>query len=90
VNTCGTCKHLGEAIEDYIDIGDGQEDLRPTGYFRCNLIKLARKEKKIPPPLAYAQDASDYSATLCIREEFGCIEWAERPVGWKSDDEDDE
>jgi hypothetical protein len=73
MNTCGTCKHLGDEVSDYHD-----GDYGPTGYHKCNLIDLDRKEQKVPPVLAYAQDGSDYVAVLCVRTEFGCVEWTAR------------
>lgn len=71
MNTCGTCKHLGKALTVF----DDEDNEVPTGYHECALLDLKRKEQKAPPPLAYAQDASDYRAVLCVKTEFGCIEW---------------
>lgn len=72
MNTCGTCKHFGPELEDW---NESVGDIAPTGYHTCQLINLRRAEQKIPPPLAYAQDGSDYRACLIVRSEFGCVEW---------------
>jgi hypothetical protein len=78
MNTCGTCKYLGEEIKEY----DWRErEYRATGFHACDLIDLRRYQKKVPPPLAYTEDASDYKACLCVRHEFGCAEWSAVELG---------
>lgn len=72
MNTCGTCKFLGKAVTDW---DDEFNDIIPTGFHKCELLTLKRKQQKLPQPLAYAQDGSDYMAALCVKSEFGCIEW---------------
>ncbi len=76
MNTCGTCKFFGKAIENW---DEESEAYGPTGFHTCDLINLKRAQQKVPPPLAYTQDASDYRATLCVKSEFGCIEWQAAP-----------
>jgi hypothetical protein len=63
-------------------VWDGdKDDLVLSGYHTCQLINLKRAEQKVPPPLAYAQDGSDYRACLIVRSDFGCVEWAAQGKG---------
>lgn len=65
MNTCGTCKYLGEpATNDY----------NPEGYHICSLIEHVQPYP-IPKDVAVVVDASGYYAALCVKEEFGCNQW---------------
>lgn len=72
MNTCGTCKHFGDPIEDASD-----SHYIPTGYHVCRLIKQGERGEQVDDA-ALVVDASGYYAALCIKEEFGCNQWAER------------
>lgn len=72
MNTCGTCKHKGEAVRN----GRGE----PTTFFLCALIKhcpghIAEKKGEC----AMVIDGSDYYAALCVEDEFGCNKWEAKP-----------
>lgn len=87
MNTCGTCKFLGHTVDGRTD-----EELKRDGiarYYICNLIqhqsewRERRAEQDVgvePTDAAYVTDASDYHATLCVSEEFGCVKWEARPI----------
>lgn len=74
MNTCGTCKFFGKKLMTICDESTDW-DVIDGPYHACELLTLKRKDQKIPPPLAYAQDGSDYMACLCVKAEFGCAEW---------------
>jgi hypothetical protein len=97
MNTCGTCKYFGEACgpETFYEVegsvpthGHKRVDFE-SPYHVCDLIvmKPEYEEKlKLMPgnpdsPAAYVQDASDYHAVLCVREEFGCNQWQIKEQG---------
>ena len=66
MNTCGTCK--------YFELPEPNDIYPPAGYHVCGWILQATDRGEIPPP-ALVVDASDYYATLCVREDFGCNQW---------------
>jgi hypothetical protein len=75
MNTCGTCKHFGDPVTD-----DDPVNYVPTGYHICRLITEHEhmSERTATSPPALVVDASGYYAALCITEEFGCNQWAEK------------
>lgn len=71
--TCGTCRYLGKAIER---VDKEFNPLTPV-YHVCDLIKH-RPDYGDTSQIAYTIDASDYHATLCVKDEFGCNQHAPR------------
>lgn len=71
MNTCGTCKYKGDAIEGW---DDDMDKYGPTGFFLCTFIeqKIRGEEAKTK---AYVKDGSDYYAALCVDDDFGCTLW---------------
>ena len=72
---CGNCKFLGDRLTEY---DDDREEVS-TQYFKCDLIAhVGRNHMSASTRKALVQDASGYYAALCVREEFGCVQWAPR------------
>lgn len=69
MNTCGTCKHLGKPVDSEWHV--------PSGYHICRLVERFDNYDR-PSSVAGVVDASGYFAALCIKEEFGCNQWADR------------
>jgi len=90
MNTCGTCKYFGKVItgtfdEDVPIPGTHQANKIPnTKFHQCDLIihlnEVMMHGKKLPLVAAGVTDASGYSATLCVSEEFGCNQWTLRQI----------
>ena len=74
MNTCGTCQYFGR------DEDEEDEDDAPgyaiAPYKVCGYIEHRRPNGPAKP--AYVIDASDYHATLCVKEDFGCALWKAR------------
>lgn len=78
MNTCGTCKHFGPPVDNYSLRADDDEG-EPSKYHACQVVKFfARPGNRDPKPEAPAVvvDGSGYYAALCVKEEFGCNQWA--------------
>lgn len=71
MNTCGTCKYLGEAI---LIFNDNFEDV-PTPFHPCMWIKHNKDFDYHIEANACVVDGSGYHAALCVREDFGCLSW---------------
>lgn len=71
MNTCGTCKHFGQPVDS--------EHYVPSGYHICRLVeRFDSYDTAQPSAAAGVVDASGYFAALCVKEEFGCNQWAPR------------
>lgn len=88
MNTCGTCKYFGEAREVdlfSVDSDDNYHELPSAQYHICELIKHINGHGSDNPSVqlvAGVSDASGYHAALCVTDEFGCNQWAEKlPAG---------
>jgi hypothetical protein len=75
VNTCGTCKYFGKPVDSAHYV--------PSGYHVCRLVEQFDAHER-PSSVAGVVDASGYFAALCIREEFGCNQWAPRAADQES------
>jgi hypothetical protein len=72
MNTCGTCKHRGEELEEFDD------DYKPisVGYFMCDRMKLRdQHDDRSKGQGAFVIDGSGYFAALCVEDDFGCNKW---------------
>ena len=77
MNTCGTCRFRGDAIERYSK-EDGKDVA--TSYFLCQKIKHLNGDEfnydDYPKGLlAGVIDGSGYHAVLCVETDFGCNLW---------------
>ena len=63
MNHCKDCRHFGEEISVYT----------PTGYHVCDYIKHTDKSLHVVTANAVLQDGSGYWAGLCVRDDFGCV-----------------
>jgi hypothetical protein len=77
MNTCGTCKHLGDEREltHYDSEGD---DLPDTKYRVCGLLKHLNEHGSVSQRVAGVIDGSGYFAAFCVTEDFGCNQWSAR------------
>lgn len=79
MNTCGTCKHFGDPVESLLD-WDSSNDGSPieSPYHVCKLLNHLNKRRAPYPTTdpAGVIDGSGYRAVLCVKEEFGCNQWA--------------
>lgn len=77
MNTCGTCKHFGKLADVCID-PENDDYVPNTIYHECTLLSHLNKtgtEEKWSA-IAGVIDGSGYYAAFCVREEFGCNQWA--------------
>lgn len=78
MNTCGSCKYFGKRIER--DDGEevtAEEIYVPEIYHVCELVEhFEAYQLPKPAPIAIVVDGSGYFAALCVKEEFGCNQWA--------------
>ena len=72
MNHCKDCRHFGEEIKDFAGVGDEIWDT-PTGYHVCDYIKHTDKNLHVVTANAVLQDGSGYWAGLCVRDDFGCV-----------------
>lgn len=74
-HVCGSCKHFGEPYE-HSDWDDNNAEY-VTKYHVCDLIKQINgyNETPLPQMPAGVIDASGYSATFCVTDDFGCVHW---------------
>lgn len=74
MQTCGSCKYRGEAVEAP---NSDWSEWHPTGYFLCDLIKHAGMKSDVSAPAqgAAVVDGSGYFAALCVADDFGCNKW---------------
>lgn len=79
MNTCGTCKHLGEAIDNW------DKDYKTVApiYHKCNLLAHVGDDSREVNESGLAAcviDGSGYYAALCVKGDFGCNQWSEKPA----------
>jgi len=76
MNTCGTCKHFGPSVPELMDL----EEFGESPYHVCQLLKHLNGGCRPYPTTdpAGVIDMSGANATFCVKEEFGCNQWAER------------
>jgi hypothetical protein len=71
MNQCSTCRFLGV---QQLDLDD-----KPTGFWKCDLIKHYGNDTEYPPDAkAAVEDGSGYYAQLVVRGDFGCNQWAQK------------
>jgi hypothetical protein len=78
MNTCGTCKHFGKAMEREDWVGEDDDEPVVTVFHECGLLKHLNdcgREFRIADQIAGTIDGSGYYSALCVREEFGCNQW---------------
>ncbi|TXH08410.1 MAG: hypothetical protein E6R03_18255 [Hyphomicrobiaceae bacterium] len=80
MNTCGTCKFFGEAIEQYDE--ETFENV-VTRFHTCS--RIIKKDNFVPSSnlststeIALAEDCSGLHAALLTTESFGCVLWEEK------------
>ena len=68
MNTCGTCRYFGDPLT---------VNRCNMGYRQCAYILHYEGKLREGPAQkhAYTIDSSDYYATLCVAEDFGCNLW---------------
>lgn len=76
MNTCATCKHFGPAVTEWSE--DEFNDV-PTRFHVCQWIEHNKDAVAHWPKAAYVKDGSGYMAALCVRDDFGCIDWESAP-----------
>jgi hypothetical protein len=79
MNTCETCKHWDEA--DYPHHGVRECKNVPMLWESFEWTKDAdgrRLKPKLADRKAFAQDASDYHASLYTMKDFGCNQWKQK------------
>jgi hypothetical protein len=76
MNTCGTCKYFGASRKLTLPEPDRREDNGP--YKVCGLIEQLDSRPIVSAYMAYVVDGSGYYAALCVSEDFGCNQWAEK------------
>lgn len=87
MNTCGTCKHFGEPVDAMRDWETGDDDPPPSDYHECLLLKHLNKTRPLETSLpAGVVDGSGYYAAFCVKEEFGCNQWAARAAPPQTDE----
>jgi hypothetical protein len=77
---CGTCKWFGGLLRKDFMRADIMEPGDRYAFGKCRAIKLNRlpydhENKPEPDCLAFTTDIEDYSASLNVRPEFGCVLW---------------
>lgn len=79
MNNCGTCKYFGSKCGWDEDV----DDVLESNFHVCTLIKHNEHFKSKFEGMACVIDGSGYTATLCVKEDFGCNQWtqADGPVG---------
>lgn len=75
---CGTCRWFGGLIRKDYMYEDHPEPSERFGFGSCNGIKLNRLPYSWegidePDCLAFTTDVEDYSASLKVRPDFGCV-----------------
>jgi hypothetical protein len=79
VNTCGTCKHFGRALE-FSEYDDDHNETIITKFHACKLLKhMNNCEGHKYDGVAGPIDGSGYHAVFCVSEEFGCNQWEPKP-----------
>jgi hypothetical protein len=78
MNTCGTCRFFGE-VHEFNVWDDAKDDYVEMADYRiCGLLAHLNQEPTLPTQPAGVIDGSGYYAALCVREDFGCNQWADR------------
>lgn len=74
MNTCATCKYLGEPIAN---LDDDFEPIAPI-YHKCSWIKFQEDKYQLneSDAIAGVLDGSGYWGALCVRHDFGCNQWS--------------
>jgi len=80
MNTCGTCKFFGEAIEQFDE--ETFENVT-TRFHTCE--RVSKRDHFVPSgnlvtstEIALVEDCSGLHAALLTTESFGCVLWEKR------------
>lgn len=83
MNTCGTCKYFGKALESQWDDDNPEADKEGMVHAKHHVCDWMQHNAAFSlrfPAVAFVEDGSGYRATLCVSEEFGCNQWSAKSV----------